>query len=63
MAAGLATAHRPAPPHVHAHAVAAPKPVRVAVHVPTQAQHVVVQAALAHPPKPRAAAVTPIVAV
>ena len=63
MAAGLATAHGAVGAHVHAHAVVARKRVRVAVHAPTQALHVAVQAAQAHPPKPRAAAVTPIVAV
>ena len=62
-AAGLATAHGAAGVHVPQAVAAARKPVRAAVHAPTQALHVAVQAAQAHPPKPRAAAVTPIVAV
>ena len=59
-AAGLATAHGAAGAHVPQAVAVARKRVLVAVHAPTQALHVVVQAVQAPLLKPRAKAVTPI---
>ena len=60
MAAGLVTAHGAVGAHVPQAVAVARKRVLVAVHAPTQALHVVVQAVQAPLRKPRAKAVTPI---